>query len=420
MEGGIGVEIAKYLLENYQAKLLLLGRTPLPDSNSWEIYLQQGGKLAEKIKTYQQLQKLGGEVIYQGVDIGHQKAVQDVVQQTLSGWDVQQLDGVIHLAGLMQERLLKSETPESLAEVLRPKLLGTWVLHQLVEKHLNSLFINFSSINGFFGGTTVGAYAAANSFLDAFSDYQRAQSQLHSYCLAWSMWDEMGMSRGYQMKQLTQAKGYIAVGLSQGMSSLLASLCHDKSYLMVGLDGSNLNIRRLTSTSDSLQLLTAYFTTNGNGKGKPNVSVLERQVQDVVGKPSSCAIVELAEMPLTEGGDIDIGLLSQSNLGRSTQERVKPRNEMECQIAQIWQELLGVSLVGIYDNFFELGGNSLLATQVISRLRQAFGNELTLQDLFEYPTVAGITQNLEVLRRLAQEENTFIYETDEDYKEEVL
>ena len=418
--GGIGVEIAKYLLENYQAKLLLLGRTPLPERNSWEIYLQQGGKLAEKIKTYQQLQKLGGEVIYQGVDIGHQKAVQDVVQQTLSGWDVQQLDGVIHLAGLMQERLLKSETPESLAEVLRPKLLGTWVLHQLVEKHLNSLFINFSSINGFFGGTTVGAYAAANSFLDAFSDYQRAQSQLHSYCLAWSMWDEMGMSRGYQMKQLTQAKGYIAVGLSQGMSSLLASLCHDKSYLMVGLDGSNFNIRRLTSTSDSLQLLTAYFTTNGNGKGKPNVSVLERQVQDVVGKPSSCAIVELAEMPLTEGGDIDIGLLSQSNLGRSTQERVKPRNEMECQIAQIWQELLGVSLVGIYDNFFELGGNSLLATQVISRLRQAFGNELTLQDLFEYPTVAGITQNLEVLRRLAQEENTFIYETDEDYKEEVL
>ena len=93
---------------------------------------------------------------------------------------------------------------------------------------------------------------------------------------------------------------------------------------------------------------------------------------------------------------------------------------MECQIAQIWQELLGVSLVGIYDNFFELGGNSLLATQVISRLRQAFGNELTLQDLFEYPTVAGITQNLEVLRQLAQEENTFIYETDEDYKEEVL
>ncbi|NEO70944.1 phosphopantetheine-binding protein, partial [Moorena sp. SIO3H5] len=111
------------------------------------------------------------------------------------------------------------------------------------------------------------------------------------------------------------------------------------------------------------------------------------------------------------------------NLGRSTQERVKPRNEIERQIAQIWQELLGVSQVGIYDNFFELGGNSLLATQVISRLRQAFEMELTLQRLFESPFIAGIAKNLEVLRQLAQDKTALISEiskTDEEYEEELL
>ncbi|NET61200.1 MAG: SDR family NAD(P)-dependent oxidoreductase, partial [Symploca sp. SIO2E6] len=408
--GGIGVEIAKYLLQHYQAKLLLLGRTPLPEKESWETYLQQGGKLAEKITAYQQLQQLGGEVIYQAVDICHLTAVQQVVQQTLSAWH-SQLDGVIHLAGLMQERLLRSETQESLAQVLNPKLLGSWVLHQLVEKQPNSLFINFSSINGFFGGTTVGAYAAANSFLDSFSQYQRQKGQLNSYCLAWSMWDEMGMSRGYQMKQLSEAKGYLPVELSQGMSSLLASLCHAPAELMVGLDGSNLNIRRFTTPSDSLQQLTAYFSTNG--KGQPDVSLSEPQVWDVVGKPSSCTLVQLPQMPLTETGEIDTELLLESNLGRKTQQRVKPRNEVERQLSQIWQEVLGVSQIGIYDNFFVLGGNSLLATQVVSRIGKAFDNELSLQLLFEYPTIACIAQNLEVMRQVVRDKTTLIYETEE-------
>ncbi|NER03077.1 MAG: hypothetical protein F6K17_10815, partial [Okeania sp. SIO3C4] len=166
-----------------------------------------------------------------------------------------------------------------------------------------------------------------------------------------------------------------------------------------------------TTVPDTLQQLTAYFTTND--KGKPNVSVLERQVEDAVGKPSSCAVVELAEIPLTEDGEIDLALLCESNLGRSTQERVKPRNETERQIAQIWQEVLGVSQVGIYDNFFELGGNSLLATQVISRLRQTFEKELNLKLLFEYPTIIGIVQNLELLRQVTQNQTTLTSETEE-------
>ena len=93
---------------------------------------------------------------------------------------------------------------------------------------------------------------------------------------------------------------------------------------------------------------------------------------------------------------------------------------MERQIAQIWQELLGVSQVGIYDNFFELGANSLVATQVISRIRQAFGKELTLKRLFESPTIAEIAKILEVLSQLATEENTLESETEVDYEEEAL
>lgn len=74
---------------------------------------------------------------------------------------------------------------------------------------------------------------------------------------------------------------------------------------------------------------------------------------------------------------------------------VAPRNEIEQAIADIWQELLGIDQVGIYDNFFELGGHSLLASQLISRLRQTLPVELPLRTLLETPTVAQIGKVVE-------------------------
>lgn len=72
-------------------------------------------------------------------------------------------------------------------------------------------------------------------------------------------------------------------------------------------------------------------------------------------------------------------------------EYVAPRNEQESVLAEIWQELLGVSRVGVHDNFFELGGHSLLATQILARLRQGFGAKLELNDLFQNQTIAGLS-----------------------------
>src|ERR1700752_1178328 len=69
---------------------------------------------------------------------------------------------------------------------------------------------------------------------------------------------------------------------------------------------------------------------------------------------------------------------------------IAPSNELEQDLADTWQELLGIKQVGITDNFFELGGHSLLATMLISRLRKEFGVELSLRSFFESPTVSGL------------------------------
>jgi acyl carrier protein len=69
---------------------------------------------------------------------------------------------------------------------------------------------------------------------------------------------------------------------------------------------------------------------------------------------------------------------------------VAPRTPVEETLCDIWTEVLGVEPVGIHDNFFQLGGDSLLATQVVSRLRRAFCVQLPLGILFDVPTVAGL------------------------------
>jgi amino acid adenylation domain-containing protein len=388
--GGVGVEIAKYLLRNYQARLLLIGRTPLPEKSTWDLHLQKKDAISQPIKAYQELEQLGGEVIYEAVDICDLNNLQAIVEKAKNKWG-KNLDGIIHLAGRFHEQFVLAETQENLSALLRPKMLGSWTLHQLIKDKKDSFFINFSSINSFFGGSAVSAYAAANSFLDCFSHYQKYQSALQSYCFAWSMWDEIGMSEGYQMKNLTRAKGFYAMPSSQAISSMLAALHHNQRHLFIGLDGKNANIRRWQVETDSLQRLTAYFTASS-----PVVIDADFQIKDNFGTVCTCNLVQLSEIPLTENGAIDRDKLVRRFIRQETGVLIAPRNEVEEKIAQIWQQVLNIPSLGIDDNFFELGGNSLLATQVISRIRKAFGVETSLQNLFQAPTIAQLSQLIAV------------------------
>jgi acyl carrier protein len=72
-----------------------------------------------------------------------------------------------------------------------------------------------------------------------------------------------------------------------------------------------------------------------------------------------------------------------------------PESDAEIAVAAIWEELLGIRGIGVEDNFFELGGDSLLATRVMPRLRDAFGIDIQLRDLFEKATVVALAAKVE-------------------------
>ena len=104
----------------------------------------------------------------------------------------------------------------------------------------------------------------------------------------------------------------------------------------------------------------------------------------------------LKQMPLTSNGKIDrralaTGTATALDLSMSS---VLPRNQAEQQIANIWQELLGLEKVGVYDNFFDLGGHSLLLAKVHMRLRQVFSKSVSVIDLFKYSTISSLSEFL--------------------------
>jgi amino acid adenylation domain-containing protein len=106
--------------------------------------------------------------------------------------------------------------------------------------------------------------------------------------------------------------------------------------------------------------------------------------------------VALDELPLLPNGKIDRRALpAADHLSTQAAQYEAPRTQTEELLAGLWASVLQVSRVGINDNFFELGGHSLFAIQLISRIRDAFGLDLPLSELFEHPTVSALAQSIE-------------------------
>jgi len=134
---------------------------------------------------------------------------------------------------------------------------------------------------------------------------------------------------------------------------------------------------------------------------RENAAATEREIQEFAAArladfklPRRVIMVE--EIPQGPTGKLQrAGLAEKLGLTASEEPDVKaattaPRTPVEEKLSAIWSEILGVQTVGVYDNFFQLGGDSLLATQVISRVRDALQAELSFISFFATPTVASL------------------------------
>lgn len=379
--GGIGFELAQYLLVAYQTKLLIIGRTPLSaDSESHERY----ARLCEL-----------GDVRYSAVDVADTDAVGAAVRDAEVGW-ARSLTAVVHLAGAdvsnfwddLEGHRLVSESAEELGRMFRPKVLGTWALRDLLAERPDTPLVLFSSVNGYFGGTSFGAYAAASSFLDGFADHWGRELGRPVWCLAWSAWADVGMNRTSPTAVAAAARGFRTITADEGLAFFLSALSLEQVHLLVGLDPTASYVRAELDLSElrSTEVIVAYTASAGLPPGAVERAVAEAGVDVAV----SC--IRIAELPREPGGGIDRPRLEAelARASRSDRHREEPATDLERRLADIWAEVLGAPLIGRCETFFELGGTSLRAAELVTKINSVLGTRLSARDLYEHPTVASL------------------------------
>ncbi|WP_406688704.1 amino acid adenylation domain-containing protein [Saccharopolyspora sp. ID03-671] len=353
--GGVGEDVAAHLLRTPGAKLLLLGRTPATD-----------GDRAERIAALQRL----GDVRYAVADVTDPAQVRAAVDAAAAEWRVP-LTGVLHLAGDFDERPVQELSPDGWREALAAKVLGGWTLHQVAAEHPVTSFVAFSSVNGHFGGSMNAAYSAANAFLDALAVHRR-RSGLPGQSLAWSMWRERGMSRGYRNTELTEVRGYRVLDPALALRSFDFARGLDEPHLLIGADRTTPWVRS-------------------------HVRAPARQLRRLAGRVGLDAGTDLGALHEAAAAGAAPGtwvLRSAGTSARAEQAGSDDLKRLEGELAEIWGGVLGRDEVGRDENFFDLGGNSLLLVKAQTAINGALGCELGVVDLFAHPTVRALARHL--------------------------
>ena len=386
--GGIGARLAEQLLSQHRARVLVLGRSSLADIHASPRALVLQELVAAAARS-------GGEIVYESADVTDPLLVGDAVRRAEQRWS-RPLAGIVHLAGVFEERRLLDETPASFAATLRPKILGARALGCLLSSRPRCLFIAFSSVNSFFGGLSASAYASASRALEHFVHELRRAGYARARALVWSAWDEIGLSRGYRMKEHSRARGFHAVSALKGQASILVALRRSEGSLFIGLDSSSPRVHRHLSDAARagwpIQELTACVVPAGDTAPlSPSLSLRDR-----FGALLSCSVRPVTDIPLQPDGTVDTRalLLLADGSARPATGYVAPRGEAEAVIAGIWRDALRIDRVGSDDNFFDLGGHSMLLAVVRDKLARAFGRDVPIVEMFRHPTVAALAAHL--------------------------
>ncbi|MFC5156821.1 type I polyketide synthase, partial [Streptomyces amakusaensis] len=347
--GMLGGLVARRIVAEHGVRhLLLMGR--------------RGGDTPEAEQLTADLTEAGASVTWAACDA----ADRDALAAALAAVPAEHpLGAVLHTAGVLDDGVISSLTPERLSAVLRPKVDAAWNLHELTHGLDLSAFVLFSSIAGVFGGPGQGNYAAANVFLDALAHHRHAQG-LAATSMAWALWaDSAGMAGGLDQADITRMRRAGLPPLSSDEGLKLFDLAHRTGHAAPVLMRADLTALRTQAAAGTMSPLLrglvrvpARRTARGTA-GSDGESGLRQRLAALSAAEQDRTLLELVRRQVATA------------LGHPGPASVEPGR-----------------------SFKELGFDSLTAVELRNLLGDATGRRLPATLVFDYPTAAALAAHL--------------------------
>jgi len=342
--GSLGLQIAGWMVRHGARHLILLGLTGAADRDS------RGAAIRD-------LERLGAEVEVVQADVADADRIIPVVHRLLDASIP--LKGIIHAAGVSAPQAIRDIDEETLHLILRPKIAGSWLLHQATKDRPLDFFVCFSSAAAIWGTAGGGHYAAANHFMDALAQH-RAALGLPSLSVNWARWEGEGMaSSSHEVGEFFDKIGLGAMPATQAldlMGFLIQSGSVQKTVAAV-----DWNIFRPVYEARRRRPLI----------GKIPISVPLQSEQS--SQPGSL-LDRLQSSPAPERWSLLLSFIRQ-------------------QVSSVLGFVPGEE-PALDQGFFKMGLDSLTSVELKTRLEAALGRRLPPTLAFEYSTIESLARYL--------------------------
>jgi phthiocerol/phenolphthiocerol synthesis type-I polyketide synthase E len=354
--GALGLALARHLAENYQAGVILTGRTALPPREEWvniRSTSQEDSRLLRIIRAIEEIEAAGGRVMVGAAPVFDLAAMQALVRAAYEKFG--DINGVIHAAGVPGTTPIGLKIPSEVDQVLYPKIAGLAVLEQIFADRNLDFVALFSSTSALWGREGQVDYTAANAYLDSRAIGLWNKSRWPIISINWDNWREVGMA----VDTLRPGPGQVGerqLKIGLGTADAIRAF------------GQALVLRQP-------QVVVRAVAAQQRGRARPGAPGVARPGD--VRRPAAKAKAKGYPRPAL------------------AQPFQPPTGELETNLAALWSELLMISPLGRDDNFFELGGHSLLALQLLPAVREKYRVALDPRELFANPTIAKLAANIE-------------------------